>query len=125
METPGSIGRSVPADPTHVEHLEITAAEELQLGCLEGPFNTEAEVTDYLGRDDWCAVHRFVLVQRAEMKLRPSDDCLGAQLNHAFTVTLYVKLQDIDYITGLALMIAEHLTQSNAGPGVETWLGKC
>ena len=53
------------------------------------------------------------------MKLRPSDDCLGAQLNHAFTVTLYVKLQDIDYTTGLALKIAEHLTQSNASPGVE------
>ena len=45
METPGSIGRSATADPTHVEPLEITAAEELQLGFLEGPFNTEAEVT--------------------------------------------------------------------------------
>ena len=120
-----AIGRSMQADPTHVEHLETTAAEELQLGFLEGPFSTETEVTNYLGRDDWCVVRRFVLVQGAEMKLRPIDDCLEAQLNHAFTVTSYLKLQDIDYITGLALKIAERLTQKGAGPGIEPWLGKC
>ena len=120
-----AIGRSMQADPTHVEHLETTAAEELQLGFLEGPFSTETEVTNYVGRDDWCVVRRFVLVQGAEMKLRPIDDCLEAQLNHAFTVTSYLKLQDIDYITGLALKIAERLTQKGAGPGIEPWLGKC
>jgi len=32
------------------------------------------------------------------MKLRPIDDCLEAQINHAFTVSSYLKLQDIDYI---------------------------
>ena len=37
----------------------------------------------------------------------------------------YLKLQDIDYITGLALKIAERLTQKGAGPGIEPWLGKC
>ena len=78
---------------------------------MEGSFFSENEVTNYLGRDDWCVVRRFVLVQGVEMKLRPIDDCLEAQLNHAFMVTSYLKLQDIDYITGLALKIAERLTQ--------------
>ena len=67
---------------------------------------SEREVTACLGRDDWCVVRRFVLVQGAEMKLRPIDDCLEAQLNQACTVTSYLKLQDIDYIAGLALHIA-------------------
>ena len=112
-----AVGRSMQADPTHVEHVETTAAE--------GPFHTETAVTNYLGRDDRCVVRRFVLVQGAKMKLRPIDDCLEAQLNHAFTVTSYLKLQDIDYITGLALKIAERLTQKGEGPGIEPWLGKC
>ena len=119
------VGHSNQADPKHIDHLESTASEELELGFMEGPFFSEDEVTQYLGRDDWCVVRRFVLVQGAEMKLRPIDDCLEAQLNHAFTVTSYLKLQDIDYITGLALKIAERLTQSAQGPGVEQWLGKC
>ena len=54
-------------DPTHIEHLEATATEELELGFMEGPFFSESEVSNYLGRDDWCVVRRFVLVQGAEM----------------------------------------------------------
>ena len=119
------VGRVGTSDPAHVAHLEETALEELQLGFLEGPFESEAMVTAYLGRSDWCVVRRFVLVQGAEMKLRPIDDCLEAQINHAFTVSSYLKLQDIDYIAGLALRIAERLAGSTGGPGVEPWVGKC
>ena len=59
------------------------------------------------------------------MKLRPIDDCLEAQLNQAFTVTSYLKLQDIDYIAGLTLRIAERLQSGPDGPAMEQWLGKC
>lgn len=76
-----------------VEHLESTALEELELGFVEGPFLSEGEVSAYLGREDWSVIRRFVLVQGAEMKLRPSDDCLEAQLNQAYSVTSYLKLQ--------------------------------
>eukprot|EP00435_Cladocopium_sp_Y103_P027118 s386_g6.t1 len=120
-----AVGRVAMADPAHVEHLEETAREELKLGFLEGPFCSESEVTAYLGRDDWCVVRRFVLVQGAEMKLCPIDDCLEAQLNHAYTVSSYLKLQDIDYFAGLALRISENLTERVGGPGLEQWLGKC
>eukprot|EP00435_Cladocopium_sp_Y103_P044145 s2882_g12.t1 len=120
-----AIGRVATADMAHIEHLEETAKEELQLGFLEGPFSTEAEVTSHLGRSDWCVVRRFVLVQGAEMKLRPIDDCLEAQLNHAYTVSSYLKLQDIDYVTGMTLRLAERLVSSSSGYGVEQWVGKC
>ena len=62
-----TVGRSTQMDPTHIEHLEATATEELELGFMEGPFFSESEVSNYLGRDDWCVVRRFVLVQGAEM----------------------------------------------------------
>eukprot|EP00435_Cladocopium_sp_Y103_P025636 s2471_g6.t1 len=94
-------------DPKHVEHLEETAAEELKLGFIEGPFETESEVSAYFGHSNWTIIRRFVLVQGAEMKLRPIDDCLECQLYQAFTSTSYLKLQDIDYVTGLALRISE------------------
>ena len=120
-----ALGRVHQADPEHIEHLEATAIEELELGFVEGPFFSEEEVTAYLGRDDWSVIRRFVLVQGAEMKLRPIDDCLEAQLNQAYSVTSYLKLQDVDYIAGLALCIEERLASSSGGPGVEPWLGKC
>ena len=41
--------RLQPADPEHIAHLEATAAEELQLGFVEGPFQDEEAVTAHLG----------------------------------------------------------------------------
>ena len=49
------------------------------------------------------------------MKLRPISDCLEAQLNNAYTVTSYLKLRNINYVTGLALRIADLLASG-------TWL---
>ena len=86
------------ADPEHIDHLLEAIQEELDLGFLEGLFYKEQEVSSFLGRDDWSVIRRFVLVQGAEMKLRPVGDCLEAQLNFAYTSTSYLKLQDIDYM---------------------------
>ncbi|CAJ1409327.1 unnamed protein product, partial [Effrenium voratum] len=65
--------------------------EEVDMSFLEGPFDSEQEVTDHLGHSDWAVIRRFVLVQGSEMKLRPIDDCL----------------EDVDYVAGMALKIAE------------------
>ena len=86
----------------HVDHLEQIAEEEVSLCFVEGPFESEEQVTAYFGHNR-C---RFVLVQGAEIKLRPIDDCLEAQINQGFTSSSYLKLQDIDYIAGLALRVA-------------------
>ena len=50
---------------------------------------------------------------------------MEAQLNNAYTVSSYLKLQDIDYVTGLALRNADSLASGATGPGMERWLGKC
>ena len=112
-------------DPSHIDHLIETTDEELSLGFLEGPFFSEDEVTQHLGRSDWSLVRRFVLVQGTEGKLRPIDDCLEAQLNFAYTSTSYLKLRDVDYISGLALKIAAAVSKGNQKSGEGAWLGKC
>ena len=121
-----SLGRkSVQSDPQHVDHLEQTAAEELELGFVEGPFTSEADLDKYFGHNRWAVIRRFVLVQGSELKLRPIDDCLEAQLNQAFTSTSYLKLQDVDYVTSLALRIAEAVSEGKQKYGSGKWLGKC
>ena len=110
-------------DPAHVKHLLETIEEELSLGFLEGPFFDEKQVTEFLGRDDWSLIRRFVLVQGAEGKLRPIDDCLEAQLNFAYTSTSYLKLQDVDYASGLALKIASAVSGGRQKSGSGRWLG--
>ena len=117
--------RSSQQDPAHAAHLEETAAEELDMGFLEGPFHSESEVTDHFGHNQWTVVRRFVLVQGAELKLRPIDDCLEAQLNQAYTSTSYLKLQDLDYVVGMALRISEAVTRGKQKHGSGRWLGKC
>lgn len=92
MEKKGYLVESSSGGSSHIDHLLEATQEELDLGFLEGSFHTEHEVTQFLGRDDWSVIRRFVLVQGAEMKLRPIDDCLEAQLNFAYTPTSYLKL---------------------------------
>ena len=112
-------------DPSHIQHLEDTAKEEVEMGFLEGPFGSEAEVSRHLACEDWTLIRRFVLVQGAEQKLRPIDDCLEAQLNQSFTSSFYLKLQDVDYIAGLGLEIASSTHGGRQRFGSGRWLGKC
>ena len=120
------IGKRLEAnDPAHTRHLEETALEELDMGFIEGPFFSESAVSDYFGHDKWMVVRRFVLVQGAEQKLRPIDDCLEAQLNMGFTSTSYLKLQDVDYIASMALKVAEAVSTGQQKHGSGEWTGKC
>ena len=65
-------------------------------------------------------------MQGSEGKLGPIDDCLEAQLNLiAYTSTSYLKLQDVDYISGLALKIASAISSGDCASKTGKWLGKC
>lgn len=119
------VGRKHESDPEHIDHLIETTTEELELGFVEGPVTTEAAVSEYLGHDHWSVIRRFVLVQGAEKKLRPIDDCLEAQINFAYTSTSYLKLQDVDYVVGLGMRIAEAVSKGSQHEGRGEWLGKC
>ena len=56
-------------------------------------------------------------------KLGPIDDCSEAQLN--FASTSYLKLQDVDDVSGLALRIASSVIKGKQKSGSGRWLGKC
>ena len=110
------IGRRPQTDqPGFLEHLEETAQEEVALGFLEGPFQSEEQVTENLGHADWTVMRRFVIQQGK--KLRPIDDGLEAQVNSAYSSTIDLELQDIDYVTTLAIQLGKH--------GKYRWKGKC
>ena len=59
------------------------------------------------------------------MKPRPIDDCLEAQLNYGFASTSYLKLNDIDYIAGLALKVAQAVAEGKQRHESSLWCGKC
>ena len=102
-------------EPGFLEHLVETAKEEVELGFLEGPFHDEKEISQIFGHDQWSVMRRFVIQQGA--KLRPIDDGLEAQVNKAYTSTIDLELQDLDYITALALTLGNHPERR--------WVGKC
>ena len=85
-----------------MDHLEKARTEEVERGFLDGPF-TEEQVSEKLGTTRWSAIRRFVLVQGAELKLRPIDDCAEVQLNDAYTSTIRLRMMDSDYVSALAL----------------------
>ena len=116
---------SRPLHWTSANNLVEATNEELELGFMEGPFSSEASVSEYLGHNQRSVIRRFVLVQGAEKKLRPIDDCLEAQLNFAYTSTSYLKLQDVDYVVGLGMCIADAVSEGKQRDGEGTWLGKC
>ena len=102
--------------------LAQATAEEVEAGFLERGMSAK-EVSDFFGHREWAVVRRFVLIQDGGRKVRPIDDCLEAQLNSAFTSTIALQLQDSDYISSLALFIAERL--QSVKPSLRTrWLGK-
>ena len=72
--------------PGFAEHLEETAQEEVDMSFLDGPYHSDAEVTEVLGHPNWRIVRRFIIEQGT--KLRPIDDGLEAQLNSAYTSTI-------------------------------------
>ena len=112
-------------DQEHLEHLKAATQEEVTRGFLEGPLSEE-QVTRAVGHSSWSAVRRFVLVQGAELKLRPIDDCHEAQLNDAYSSTIKLKMMDSDYVTALALMISrmEVARAKKLGVPARPWAGK-
>ena len=113
------------SDEDHVKHLHAATDEEVSLGFLEGPYD-EDEVSAILGHDSWGAIRRFILVQGAELKLRPIDDGLEAQINAAYTSLIKLEMQDSDYIASLAKKIGEleRLRAERLGCKPRPWKGK-
>ena len=100
--------------------LEATA-NEVERGFLQGPYN-EAEMSVLMGSEDWSLNPRFVLFQGADNKVRVIDDAKQGSVNAAYSSTVKLQLQDVDYA---AAMVVEVMRESadKLGPNLK-WLGK-
>ena len=110
------------SDPELERDLLKVTMDEAKAGWLQGPFSSETEVSEHLGRTDWSLMRRFGVRQGG--KLRPIDDACDSDLNCTFTSTMKLKLQDGDFCISLAMEIAKRVMGK---PGVvpREWSGRC
>ena len=126
--------------PQDAAILTELGASEVEAGFISGPFRSEQEVSEALGRTDWVATPRFVLLQGAKAKPRVIDDCRASGLNSSFSSTERLRLQDLDYVVAMVrlagrmsckhsvrmdLSSGEVLCGDRVLPAGSEWLGRC
>ena len=97
------------------DQLWTETMKELEAGFLKGPFDSEADVSEFLGCTDWSLSQRFLLLQGAEQKPRVIDNLKESAVNAAFGSTSYLALQDVDFVGGFVSFISRVLS---AGPDI-------
>lgn len=106
--------------PEEEDALVKTTSEEVNMGFLEGPYS-EDEMSVLLGTDKWSLNPRFVLFQGSTGKVRIIDDAKRSCVNEAYSSTIKLQLQDVDYV---AAMVTE-ATKVAASAGMQCdWMGK-
>ena len=113
------------------QHKQITAAEESALleatadeisrGFLQGPYS-EDEMTVLQEDEKWSLNHRFVLFQGTSGKVRVIDDARRSAVNSAYSSTIKLQLQDIDYAANMVMLALKEAEA--AGIPVDQWMGK-
>ena len=104
------------------DELMKSATEEVEAGFLVGPFS-EADMTEHCATSSWVLNPRFVLYQGESRKVRVIDDAKTSALNTAYTSTVKLELQDVDYI---AAMVFHLMSAISHGGHVnrQLWVGK-
>ena len=103
------------------EALIEATASEVSRGFLQGPY-TEDEMTVLMGSDDWTLNPRFVLFQGSNNKVRVIDDAKQGSVNAAYSFTIKLQLQDVDYAAAMVVEIMRASSQLDA-QSLE-WMGK-
>ena len=103
------------------EALQTATAEEVQRGFLEGPY-TENEISVLLDGESWSLNPRFALFQGSSGKVRIIDDAKKSGVNAAFSSTIKLQLQDVDYAAAMVLALMRELSNAGLPPG--QWMGK-
>ncbi|CAE7239607.1 unnamed protein product [Symbiodinium sp. CCMP2592] len=128
------------SSPQDAATLTSLGEGEVSAGFISGPYRTAAEVTEALGRPDWIATPRFVLLQGSKAKPRVIDDCKSSGLNSSFSSTERLRLQDLDYVVAMIklagkmsgrhkirmdLSTGDVLCGDRVLPSGSEWLGRC
>ncbi|CAL1152867.1 unnamed protein product, partial [Cladocopium goreaui] len=108
-------------NPSEEKALLEATTEEVQRGFLQGPY-TEDEMTVLIGSEDWTLNPRFVLFQGANNKVRVIDDAKQGAVNAAYSSTVKLQLQDVDYAAAMVMEIMRMSAGTNAQ--LQEWHGK-
>ena len=100
--------------------IEATALE-VEKGFLQGPYTAE-EMSVLMGTDGWSLNPRFVLFQGSNQKVRVIDDAKESAVNSAYSSTVKLQLQDVDYAAAMALGAMKEVGLSTSD--ALDWLGK-
>ena len=98
-----------------------TTAEEVAKGFLEGPYS-EQEISVLLETEDWSLSPRFVLFQGTGGKIRVIDDAKKSSVNAAYSSTVKLQLQDVDYAANMVLFLMSE--SAAAGISGDEWMCK-
>lgn len=98
-----------------------TTNDEVARGFLQGPY-TEQEMSVLLETEEWSLNPRFVLFQGTSGKVRVIDDAKKSAVNSAYTSTVKLQLQDIDYAANMVLAIMAETAAAGVSGG--EWKGK-
>ena len=99
--------------------LQETTAAEVERGFLQGPY-TEDEMTVLFGSENWTLNPRFVLL--ANNKVRVIDDAKQGSVNAAYSPTVKLQLQDVDYAAAMVIQIMREL--ASLDDNMSGWYGK-
>ena len=101
--------------------MQETTAAEVERSFLQGPY-TEDEMTVLFGSENWTLNPRFVLFQGANNKVRVIDDAKQGSVNAAYSPTVKLQLQDVDYAAAMVIQIMREL--ASLDDNMSGWYGK-
>ncbi|OLQ04162.1 hypothetical protein AK812_SmicGene12771 [Symbiodinium microadriaticum] len=88
------IFRRCSAVPVNLRSLWKSTMEDVAEGSTVGPFQSEEEVTQFLGCDDWIPTQRFEVVQKN--KVRGCDSATSNLINKTAVITEKLQLPSTD-----------------------------
>ena len=115
------MGSTSRMDKEEVEALLESTQAEVDKGFLQGPYS-ETEMTVLLSDSAWSLNPRFVLFQGAANKVRVIDDAKQSAVNAAYSSTVKLQLQDVDYVAAMTMETMKQAAQRDLP--LESWLGK-
>ena len=95
-------------DPELSKTLWETSLSEVDLGFLEGPFESGKEVQKIVDNDTFVCSRRFVIIQGS--KPRVIDDLRESCINEAFTIVDRLCLHDIDFVASMLAFLANTIS---------------
>ena len=109
-------------DPELSKILWETSLSEVDMGFLEGPFESISDVQNVVDASSFVCSRRFVIIQSG--KPRVIDDLRESGINEAFTIVDRLSLHDVDFVSSMLAFLASALIDKHS-ISMELLDGRC